>query len=182
MRARANLASPAPIAGFDGEGAGTRVLEPQLREIYLHPGQMYASKQPARISMILGSCVSVCLFDHRQMIGGATHYMLAKWDRTGQPSARYGDVAIDSLISQLQLLGSRAKDLRGMIFGGARMFQALGAENGGHIGTRNVEIAAAILSQHAISVVKKNIGGCNGRKLRMQTDTGMVSLSLIGNE
>jgi|SRR5271156_104974 len=166
----------------NGVGAAGASLKPSApKEIYLHAGQTAVSNEPTCISMILGSCVSVCLFDSSHAIGGATHYMLPKWDGNGQPSPRYGDVAINTLIEEFRTLGSKTSDLRAMVFGGARMFQTF-RKDGQHIGTRNASIAIELLARYAISIVTKNIGGSRGRKLKMETDTGAISVTLIGNE
>src|SRR5258708_32438262 len=120
------------------------------KEIYLHPGQTHISAEPVQISMILGSCAGVCLYDRRQAIGGATHYMLPQWDGPGVPSTRYGDVALDVLLKQFQAHGSFPSDLQARVFGGACMFQAFRAENGSedHIGLRNIDMAVQTLSRH----------------------------------
>src|SRR5215467_11848629 len=123
-------------------------------EVYLHPGQIYISAEPIQISMILGSCAGVCLFDRHQSIGGATHYMLPAWDGPGTPSTRYGDVALDMLLRQFQIRGSKPSDLEGKVFGGACMFQAFRPEGGGedHIGLRNIQIAIQTFSRLGIVI------------------------------
>jgi chemotaxis protein CheD len=153
------------------------------KEIYLHPGQTYVSKEPAQISMILGSCAGVCLYDRRLGIGGATHFMLPKWDGSGTPSDRYGDVAIDVLLRQFRSHGSMPSDLEAKVFGGACMFQAFRAKDGAddNIGSRNIQMAVQVFSQQGIMIASKDIGGENGRKIKMQTDTGSVAVSLIRN-
>ena len=163
--------------------AGNILTTLPLIEVYLHPGQMYVSTEPAHISMILGSCAGVCLYDRRRSMGGAIHYMLPQWDGSGQPSPRYGDVAIQSLFRQFQILGSNPKDLEAKLFGGACMFQVFRAENGSddHIGSRNVQMAVEILARLGIAIVTRDTGGENGRKLKMQSDTGTVMVSVIRN-
>ena len=153
------------------------------KEIYLHPGQTHISAEPVQISMILGSCAGVCLYDRRQAIGGATHYMLPQWDGPGVPSTRYGDVALDVLLKQFQAHGSFPSDLQARVFGGACMFQAFRAENGSedHIGLRNIDMAVQTLSRHGIVIAARDTGGENGRKIRMQSDTGAVAISVIRN-
>src|SRR5258708_10918192 len=74
------------------------------KEIYLHPGQTHISVEPVQISMILGSCAGVCLYDRRQAIGGANHYMLSPWDGPGVPSSRYWGVAPRILLKEFQAL------------------------------------------------------------------------------
>jgi chemotaxis protein CheD len=163
--------------------AGSPVNGLPLEEVYVHPGQMYVSEQPAQISMILGSCAGVCLYDRRQFIGGATHYILPTWDGSGQPSPRYGDVAMDALLQQLRAFGSRPNHLEARVFGGACMFQAFRAPGASedHIGSRNVEVAVAALTRLAITIVAKDTGGENGRKIKMHSGTGLVTVSLIRN-
>jgi chemotaxis protein CheD len=152
-------------------------------ELYLHPGQTYISEDPVQISMILGSCAGVCLFDRRQAIGGATHYMLPQWEGPGSPSTRYGDVALDVLLKQFQIHGSNFKDLEAKVFGGACMFQAFRVENGseGHIGSRNIHMAIQTFARLGIVIAARDTGGENGRKIKMQSDTGSVTLSVIRN-
>ncbi len=153
------------------------------QEVYLHPGQTYISAEPVQISMILGSCAGVCLYDRRKAIGGATHYMLPQWDGPGAPSTRYGDVALDILLRQFQIHGSSFSDLEAKIFGGACMFQAFRAEVGGedHIGLRNIQIALQTFSRLGIVIAARDTGGENGRKIKMQSDTGSVAVAVIRN-
>jgi chemotaxis protein CheD len=153
------------------------------KEIYLHPGQTYISAEPVRISMILGSCAGVCLYDRRQTIGGATHYMLPQWEGPGVPSTRYGDIALNALLKQFQAHGSGPHDLEAKVFGGACMFEAFRAENGGegHIGSRNVQLAIQTFLRLGIVIAARDTGGENGRKISMQSDNGSVSVSVIRN-
>jgi chemotaxis protein CheD len=152
-------------------------------EMYLHPGQTYVSAEPVQISMILGSCAGVCLYDRRQAIGGATHYMLPQWEGPGSPSTRYGDVALDVLLKQFQIHGSNPNDLEAKVFGGACMFAVFRAENGSddHIGSRNVNMALQTFLRFGIVVATRDTGGENGRKIKMQSDTGSVAVAVIRN-
>ena len=152
-------------------------------ELYLHPGQAYISTEPVQISMILGSCAGVCLYDRRRAIGGATHYMLPQWEGPGSPSTRYGDVALDLLLKQFQIHGCNLKDLEAKVFGGACMFEAFRGENGSqdHIGSRNINMAIQTFTRLGIVIAGRDTGGENGRKIKMQSDTGAVAVSVIRN-
>lgn len=151
------------------------------KEIYLHPGQMYVGSEPATVSMILGSCVGVCLYDKGHEIGGATHYMLPKWEGAGAASPRYGDVAIHSLVSSFESRGSKRHDLQAMVFGGASILRGFRQQSGQQIGARNIEVAIELLEQYGIFIVTKSIAGEHGRKVKMRTDIGTVTVKLIGN-
>jgi chemotaxis protein CheD len=153
-----------------------------FKEVYLHPGQTYVSNEPAQISMILGSCAGICIYDRRLSIGGATHYMLPQWDGLGTPSTRYGDLAIRELLEQLQTYGSKSRDLEAKVYGGACMFEVFREEGtNDHIGSRNITLAVESLSRHGIAIVARDTGGENGRKVTLQSETGAVFMSLIRN-
>lgn len=163
--------------------AGAFANDLALKDVYLHPGQMYVSTEPVQISMILGSCAGVCIYDRGRSIGGATHYILPKWDGSGERSPRYGDVAIEVLLEQMRALGSAPSNLEAKVFGGACMFQVLRGPGGtdDHIGSRNIEVAIKALAGFQIAVVARDTGGENGRKLKMRSNTGEVTVSVIRN-
>src|SRR5260221_3029283 len=105
--------------------AGLAVAEPELKQVYLHPGELYASPEPANIKIILGSCVAACLYNPRLSIGGATQFLLPPLAGVGQLSPRYGNVAIERLLQELRLAGSRNKDLHAELYGGGLRVKAL---------------------------------------------------------
>src|SRR5258707_7845614 len=121
--------------------AGLAVAEPELKQVYLHPGELYASSEPANIKIILGSCVAVCLYNPRLSIGGATHFLLPALEGEGQLSPRYGNVAIERLLQELRLAGSKNKDLHAELYGGASVLQAFSSGANGLIGEKNVRLA-----------------------------------------
>lgn len=139
--------------------------------VYLLPGKWYGSKVPSVVTTILGSCVSVCLWDEKTAIGGLTHYLLPHWVELEQDSPRYGNVAIMELLTHLVRLGAGRNRLKAKVFGGACVLRpASSTEN--HLGMRNVEIAEAILGEQGIEIVNKDVGGGRGRKLIFHTDNG----------
>jgi chemotaxis protein CheD len=165
------------------ETSGSAIAEVEIRgseEIYLHPGQTFASPEPSSLSMILGSCVGLFLHDRRLHIGGATHFMLPVWDGKGQASSRYGDVAMKTLLDYLQKYGSETRHLQAKVFGGACMFTAFRDGQGMHIGTRNVTATLEFLRATGIAVMYQDTGGESGRKLRIRTDTGDTTVKAVG--
>jgi hypothetical protein len=67
-------------------------------KVYLHPGQVFAAAYPTTVTTILGSCVSLCLWDPTLRIGGINHFLLPFWIGDDAASPRFGTVAIESLI------------------------------------------------------------------------------------
>lgn len=149
-----------------GEEVGSRV------SIYLHPGQLHVSSQPAAITTILGSCVAVCLWDPARQIGGMNHYLLPHWAEGSVASLRYGNVAIRSLIEGLLSLGCAEERLVAKIFGGACVIEAF--KEGSHLGLKNIQVARLFLKEAGIRVAGEDVGGRHGRKLIFQTDDGVV--------
>ena len=142
-----------------------------LTSVYLHPGQVFASPDPAVVTTILGSCVAVCIWDPVLRVGGANHYLLPHGAENGPSSARFGNVAVPRLIQRLISFGSRKRSLEAKVFGGACVLKAFG-EHEGRLGRKNVEVAYAVLQREGIPVVAEDLGGDRGRKVVFHTDDG----------
>jgi chemotaxis protein CheD len=146
--------------------------------VYLHPGFVFASREPAEATTILGSCVAICLWDSRQRLGGANHFLLPRGGASRGNSTRFGDVAIPSLVSELVRLGSRSCDLQAKVFGGAAVIEAF-RDRDRHLGAQNVELSRALLDQLGIPIVAQDVEGHRGRKLIFHTDCGIALVKLV---
>lgn len=142
--------------------------------MYLYPSSLFVSREPYLVNTILGSCVSVCIWDKKKKFGGMNHFMLPRNKGKGMTSVKYGDVAIEQLVLKMKINGSSHEDLVVKIFGGSDTF---GYDSG--IGTKNVEIAFEILKDMNISVVSSSTGGRKGRKLTFNVLTGEVVMKYI---
>jgi len=138
---------------------------------FLYPSTLYAGAGSIRVQTILGSCVSVCLFDTMLSVGGINHFMLPVWTGTGLATPKYGDIAIEKLVERMIALGSHPGNLIAKIFGGSELLGSTGSRN---VGPRNVEIARHLLSQMNIPILGANVGGKFGRKIIFHTQTGQV--------
>ena len=153
----------------------------ELRNIYLHPGQIATSATPCMISTILGSCVAVCLWDEETGIGGMNHFLLPHFAGSGPSSARFGNVAIEQLVSRLLAAGARKGGMRAKLFGGANVLEALRGV-AGSLGRSNVEVARLVLKEAGIPVVAEDVEGDRGRKLIFQTNDGSARVKLLSGE
>src|SRR5882757_9031429 len=112
-----------PADGALSGSASNGPIVGNRQRVYLLPGQLHASAEPCQIKTILGSCVSICLWDKRRSTGAMNHFLLPV-SREGQPaSLRFADVATNVLLEQLHRLGCRPPNLRAKLFGGAALFQ-----------------------------------------------------------
>lgn len=146
--------------------------DPNGNQHYLMAGGLFAHGTPHRVTTVLGSCVSVCLWDNSLRMGGINHYMLPFWNGEGLASPRYGNIAIAKLIDRMQELGAEKRNLRAKIFGGGIV---LNVENPFmNIGERNIQLAEDLLKNESIPIVSADTGGNVGRKLIFDTGSGMV--------
>ena len=148
-----------------------------LQTRFLLPSELFSSREPHLVNTILGSCISVCLHDRVLNIGGINHYMLPYWNGVGLATPKYGNIAIEKLITQLQQMGSIKSNLVAKVFGGGEVINV--GNNTFNIGKRNIEVAMSMLADHNIKIVASDTGGVLGRKLQFNTQTGTVMMKAI---
>ena len=149
----------------------------QLLKYFLLPGGMKVSWKPMEVTTLLGSCVSVCIWDRRLKQGGINHYMMPYWNGSGLASPKYGNIAIQKLFDSMLYIGSQKKDMVAKVFGGASVLNT--NECIFNIGERNIDIQYKLLSELGIEVVAKSVGGDKGRKLIFNTETGVVKMKYV---
>ncbi len=141
-----------------------------VRTRYLQPGQLLACAEPTTVTTILGSCVSVCLWDRRRAIGAINHYLLPHAYGACEVSSRYGPTAIARLIEGMRALGCAPAELQAKLFGGAWILAI--PRQGDHIGALNVRVARELLGREGIPIVAEDVGGARGRKIVFHTESG----------
>lgn len=141
---------------------------------YLYPGEIIVPREPTIVSTVLGSCVSVCLFDTVVCRGGINHYLLPLWNGEGLPTPKYGNIAIRQLVERMLALGAQPRTLQAKIFGGASMWA--GADGLLAVGARNIELARDQLGLLNIPIVAADVGGSQSRKLYFHSSEGGVLL------
>lgn len=147
----------------------------------LRPGEYYVSQDSEIISSTLGSCISACIFDTANKIGGMNHFMLP-----GQidpdnfiytKAGRYGMYAMELLTGELIKLGAERKNLRAKIFGGSNVLKFREAD--GDIPNSNIQFAKKFLDMEQVPLLNMDTGGSVGRKIFFFTDTGRVLLKKL---
>jgi chemotaxis protein CheD len=138
---------------------------------YLHPGEVFVSPDSHAVTTILGSCVAVCIWDPITRIGGINHFLLPTFTGQGIASPRFGNIAVQELLTQLSQLGSQRRNLLGKLFGGACVLEAF-RQRKHHLGLKNIEVARHLLESESIPLVGHDVGGQRGRKLIFHTDDG----------
>ena len=137
-------------------------------EAILWAGDIVAEPTPVRMSTVLGSCVSVCLFDSGRQIGGMNHYLVPR----GGTAAIHGDWATEELIERMRAMGSRPQALLGKVFGGGSPLRLENEQCA--VGRHNVAVAREILAAHGIPVVAERVEHNGGLRLYFESWTGTV--------
>lgn len=152
-------------------------VEPQPvageKQFYLHPGRLFFTVEPTIVSTILGSCVSVCLYDEESGAAGINHFLLP--EKIGPESPKFGDIANGMLIRHFTEIGVPTRALRAKVFGGASMMGA----NAGDLASRNADAAIQFLNQQRIPIVTTDVGGRRGRRLVFRTSDGSAWIRLL---
>jgi chemotaxis protein CheD len=159
---------PASIGAPLELGAGSE----ERPTLFLHAGQLVVTAEPQRIVTIVGSCISVCLWQPLRRHGGINHFLLAHPPAAAFRSVlrplSYGELAIPELIERVCALGSRQGELQAKIFGGAEALSGRGP------GKENIDIALDLLARAGIPLIALDVAGPRGRKLIFDTSDGSV--------
>lgn len=145
-----------------------------INKHYLYPSTIFAKKEGYKVTTVLGSCISVCLYDTKLKIGGINHYMLPLWNGNGLATPKYGNVAITKLIQAMEGFGCTKRNMVAKIFGGANQTNSVA-----NVGGRNAMIAFDFMQEENIKVVAKSVGGPIGRKIIFDTGTSEVMMKYV---
>lgn len=152
------------------------------RAVKILPGEFYATADGTAIATLLGSCVSVCLYDKKKGVGGMNHFMLPQLlldggrVRCSPPhtsscnnpcSTRYGECAFKRILAELATLG--AVSLEAKLFGAGRVMAGVT-----DIGGKNAAFALGYLRERNIPVVAADLGECCPRKVFFFPATGQA--------
>ena len=150
---------------FDGLG---RNLESVAKNI--HPGEWKVDDtQP--IGTLLGSCVSVCLFDPVLRFGGMNHFMLPIRTRNSDSefdSLLCGDYAMEVLVNAMLNRGARRQRLIAKAFGGGNVVSLLRKS----VGEGNIAFARTWLEREGIALRASDFGGLWARKIVFDPTSG----------
>ncbi len=136
------------------------------------------------VSLGLGSCICVAAYDPLQKIAGMAHIVLP--DSGGEErrqTAKFADVALPMLFEQMQEAGASTSNLIIKLAGGAQMMPVSAPnQNPMNIGDRNIEAVKALLKKTGRRVKAEDLGGTQGRTVRLYVGTGRVTVALAGKD
>ena len=147
------------------------------------PGEYFVTQRELVIVTVLGSCVSVCLRDRANGIGGMNHFMLPGNHDGGlspiSASARYGVYAMELLINHLLKLGARRSDFEAKVFGGGSVLRGMTANN---VGERNADFVREYLATENIQIAAQDLLDIYPRKVYYFPNTGRVLVKKLKSQ
>lgn len=143
-----------------------------VEAVKILPGEYRVAGGGTVLVTVLGSCVSACVRDIRQGIGGMNHFMLPdNGDATGpvSESARYGAFAMEVLINDLIKHGAKRQFLEAKVFGGGAVMEGLTQAN---VGERNSAFVLEFLRVENIKIAAQDLLDVFPRKVYYFPQTG----------
>ena len=104
------------------------------------------------------------------------HFQFPVIRSSKQATARYGNVAVSTLINLMINEGSKSEHLEAQILGGA-YHPDISDKN---VGFENIKIAKKVLSKKKIRIVSEDVGGEKGRKIIFNTNTNEIAVVKVG--
>jgi chemotaxis protein CheD len=150
---------------------------------YLRPGDICCCNRPTRVSTVLGSCVSITMYNRRLRVGGMSHGILPVCGKPGcaglcAESYRFVACSIYRLHYWFTEQGVTSSEIEVKLFGGADLIATSGRFGAG-VGEQNIAAAFRAVSDLTLRISVSDVGGTEGRKIIFDTCTGEVLLKRI---
>jgi chemotaxis protein CheD len=140
----------------------------------VHPGVL--------MTLGLGSCVGIALYDTYSKVIGLAHIMLPSsvYARDKINYAKFADTAIVKLLEDMISLGARKERIVAKIAGGAQMFAFQDKSDIMKVGAKNVISTKEKMQELKIPIIAEDTGGNYGRTIEFYSDDGRLLVKTIG--
>ncbi|SNX55494.1 chemotaxis protein CheD [Thermoanaerobacterium sp. RBIITD] len=142
------------------------------------------TKYPGKLITVgLGSCVGIVLFDTLTKISGLVHIMLPYSTKSNNNTnkLKFADTGIYTLIDMMIEIGANRRKIISKIAGGAQMFATKANLDIMNIGTRNVIATREVLNSLKIPIISEDTGGNYGRTIEFNSENGKLLVKTIGH-
>lgn len=129
------------------------------------------------MTMALGSCLGLVLYDEDVRVGGLAHAMhpCRSGVKSNANRAKFVDSVIGLMVDRMVKRGAKRERLTAKIFGGAKMFDRVKGNRGVlQIGEKNIGAARKELQHLGIPIIAECVGGNWGRTIMFNVSDGTV--------
>lgn len=134
------------------------------------------------ITLGLGSCIGIAVYDPTSKVGGLAHIMLPDSTKMKNNTniAKFADTGIVELVRRMEEAGAVRRRMVAKIAGGAKMFEVSGKSDVGSIGEKNAIAARETLQQLGIPLLAEDTGLNYGRTVELHCDNGDFLIKSVG--
>ncbi len=144
-----------------------------LNREFLLPGEMSVTSNNMLLSTLLGSCVSICLFNQRNGWAGMNHFLLPfNKSQNFDTPGRYGESSIKKMIDRLFAIDKNPGNYTVSLYGGANVLSLPGGNQ--NIGANNVQLAKKMLANYGLKVSHSDVEGKRGFNITFNTENGKI--------
>lgn len=133
------------------------------------------------VTLGLGSCIGLVLYDPVVKIGGLVHIMLptASMRTTVTNRFKFADTAVTDMLDLLVKAGASRPRLRAKFAGGAHMFKTSGTVDIMNVGQRNIAMCHKMLEENRIKIDGEDTGGNSGRSIEFCCESCQLSIRTV---
>jgi len=136
----------------------------------------------ALVTLGLGSCVAMMLYDPASHTGGLAHLLLPSPSLARDQSnpGRFPETVLPLLLGRMAAAGAERERITARLVGGASMFASAGGTPGPiAMGERNVVAARQVLAAAQVPVVAEDVLKNYGRSVYFFLDDGRVEVRTV---
>lgn len=135
------------------------------------------------VTLGLGSCVAMTLYDPVAKAGALAHLMLPSQALSHDRSrpGKFPETALPVLLERLTALGASRRRLRARLVGGANMFANISAPGAPGMGERNVLAARDVLKSAHLPIVGEDTGKAHGRSVYFYLRDGRLEVRSVAH-
>ncbi|MCH2205428.1 MAG: response regulator [Lentisphaerales bacterium] len=150
-----------------------------MEKKFLLPGEFHVTRKPMQLVTVLGSCVSVCLYNRTNGLAGMNHFVFPEGNNIDKLNrGRYGNTANNLIAQSLFAVDAERSHYIAKIFGGSNPLQSdVGGDT--KIGVRNIQAAETFLSRIGVPLREKIVGSKKCYRIYFDTSTGNVKVEEI---
>lgn len=134
------------------------------------------------ITVGLGSCVGIALFNQKNKKGSLLHIMLPDSSNFKDTSQweKFADLAIPKVVHKIS--EDEPSDIVAKIAGGASLFNFTSSSKSLQIGKRNIEMVKNTLDDLSIPILGEHLGGDSGRTMIVDLENFNVTVRMVNRD
>ncbi len=157
-----------------------------MNDIIVGMADFKIARGPAKlVTLGLGSCIGIAIYDPVTKVGGLAHIMLPDSKASNKDvvvlnPAKFADTGINEMIKQLITRGATRSRMVAKLAGGAQMFNFKNTSNIMKIGENNYESVKKVLEQNKVRIISEDCGLNYGRTVTLDLSNGEYEIKAVG--